>query len=97
MCIAIPGRVTGLEDRQAQVDVLGTPRSAGIALYPDVRVGDYVLLNAGLIVEILDPDEALANLALLEELMALDEDRDPSGAEEDILLAFASSSEAGEP
>ncbi len=90
MCIAIPGRVTEVRDGQAQVDVLGSPRKAGTALYPDVQPGDYVLVNAGLIVEILPPDEALANLALLEELMAL-EDQDeifgPAGAP-DVLAVF---------
>jgi hydrogenase expression/formation protein HypC len=80
MCIAIPGRVVELEDGQAQVDVLGSLRKAGAALYPDVQPGDYVLINAGLIVEILPVDEALANLALLGELMALDEPEDEFGA-----------------
>ncbi len=82
MCIAIPGRVIELADGQAQVDVLGSLRRAGAALYPDVQPGDYVLVNAGLIVEVLPPDEAMANLALLEELMALDEgeDFDEAGA-----------------
>lgn len=91
MCIAIPGRVIELQDGQAQVDALGSPRRAGTALHPDVRVGDYVLVNAGLIVEVLAPDEAQANLALLEELMALDEQEElfPSAdAEQDVRAAF---------
>jgi len=45
-------------------------------------LGDYVVINAGLIVEILPEDEALANLALLQELMALDEPEDDFGGQD---------------
>jgi hydrogenase expression/formation protein HypC len=83
MCIAIPGRVLGLDGERAEIDVLGARRRAATSVCPDVRVGDYVLLNAGLIIEILDRDEALANLALLEELMALDLPEAAEAARED--------------
>ncbi len=90
MCIAIPGRVIELADGQAHVDVLGSRRKAGTALCPGVQVGDYVLVNAGLIIEILDPDEALANLDLLEAMLALDEEFEAAPPEEDVSGAFAS-------
>ncbi len=96
MCIAIPGRVIELADGQAQVDVLGSRRRAGTALCPDVQVGDYVLVNAGLIMEILDPGEALANLELLEAMLALDEEFEAAPPEEDASAAFASNPEREE-
>jgi hydrogenase expression/formation protein HypC len=74
MCIAIPGQVMAIDGERAEVDVLGSRRRAGTNLYPQVQVGDYVLINAGLIIEIMEAEEALANLALLKELMALDGD-----------------------
>ncbi len=72
MCISIPGRVTAIEDERAEVDVLGSIRRAGLSIHPEVQVGDYVLVNAGLIVEVLSAEEAEAVLALLDEMMALD-------------------------
>lgn len=72
MCVAIPGRVVAINDGEAEIDVLGVRRRAGVMLVPDLAVGDYVLMSAGMIVEVMDADDAQASLALFQELMALD-------------------------
>lgn len=72
MCVSIPGRVMAIEGRQAEIDVLGASRKVSTLMVPEVKVGDYVLTSAGMIVTVLDEDEALASIALFEELMALD-------------------------
>ena len=74
MCIAIPGRVVAIEDNQAEIDVLGVRRRAGTIIVPELAVGDYVLMSAGMIVEIMDADDAQASIALFQELMELDLD-----------------------
>jgi hydrogenase expression/formation protein HypC len=72
MCISVPGRVISIEGHQAELDILGARRAASILLMPEVKVGDYVLIGLGSIVQILDEDEAMASLALFQELLALD-------------------------
>lgn len=74
MCVSIPGRVVSIEGYLAEIDVLGARRKANTMLVPEVKVGDYVLTSVGSIVRILDEDEALANIALFQELMALQTD-----------------------
>ena len=71
MCVAIPGRVIAIEKHQAEIDVLGSRRRANAMLVPEVQVGDYVLTSAGMIVQILDEDEAIATATLFQEIMAL--------------------------
>jgi hydrogenase expression/formation protein HypC len=76
MCISIPSRVISIQGHQAELDVLGAKRTASTLLMPEVKVGDYVLTSVGSIVRILDEDEAMASLALFQELMALDLDQE---------------------
>jgi len=76
MCVSIPGRVTAIEGHQAEIDVLGASRKVSTLMEPDVKVGDYVLTSAGMIMSILDEDEAEASIALFQELMALDLDEE---------------------
>lgn len=72
MCVAIPGKVVAINDGEAEIDVLGVRRRAGAMLVPDLAVGDYVLMSAGMIVQVMDESEAEASIALFRELMALD-------------------------
>jgi len=68
MCLAIPGRVTAITGTVAEVDIEGTTTSADISVLSEVKIGDYVLVHAGLAIQKYDEQEALANLALIREL-----------------------------
>lgn len=57
MCIAAPGRVTEINGGMATVDYNGNKVKAGCAL-ADIKIGDWVLVHAGLIIQILPEDEA---------------------------------------
>lgn len=62
MCLAIPGRVLKIEGRKATVDYPGEQRFAMIGA--DVpRVGEYVLVQMGIIVKILTESEAKVSIA----------------------------------
>ncbi len=74
MCISIPGRVVAIRDFEAEIDVLGARRTARTILVPEVEVGDYVLTSAGLVMQIMDEEEAEASIALFQELMTLELD-----------------------
>ena len=68
MCLAIPGRVISINGTVAEVDFEGSTTRADISVLPDVKVGDYVMVHAGLAIQKYDEQEALDNLALIREL-----------------------------
>lgn len=72
MCLAIPAKVVSVQEFMATVDMMGNERVVGIALLPDVKVGDYVLVHAGFAIEIIDEVTAKeTEEILLEEAEAL--------------------------
>ncbi len=68
MCLAVPGLVLEIRSGQARVDIRGNRLWAQSALVPDLRVGDYVLVHAGFVLNRLDPEEARQTLELVEEV-----------------------------
>lgn len=69
MCLALPARVVELpDDKTAIVDMGGVKKRISIALVPEARVGDYVIVHVGHAIGMLDEAEALATLALFAEL-----------------------------
>ena len=68
MCLAIPAKVVRIAGSSADVEVEGTTTTADISVLPDVKVGDYVMVHAGLAIQKYDEQEALENLALIREL-----------------------------
>lgn len=66
MCLGIPGQVTAVDGPQAKVLIRGHETLADASMVP-VRGGEYVLVYAGLIVEILDEDDAQERLRFLAE------------------------------
>jgi len=68
MCLAIPAKVTAISGSVAEVDVMGNRTSADISVIEEVRVGDYILIHAGLAIQKYDEAEALETIALFREL-----------------------------
>lgn len=69
MCLALPARVVALLDGdQAQIDLGGVRKSVSLALVPEARVGDYVIVHVGHAIGLIDPDEAERTLALFAEM-----------------------------
>lgn len=74
MCLGVPGRVVRWIEPQgpfasAEVEFGGVTRVCNLACVPDVQVGDYVIIHAGIAINRLDADEAHK---LLQELRALE-------------------------
>lgn len=67
MCVAAPGKVVEINDHIAVVDYSGNRVKAHTGIV-DVKVGDYVLVHAGLIIQIMDEDEAKSMIDLFKEL-----------------------------
>ena len=58
MCVAYPGQVLEIAGEQALVETDGQTRRASTMLVPETTVGDWVVVAAGTVLRILDPDEA---------------------------------------
>ncbi len=68
MCLAIPGKITQIEDgHMATIDIMGVTREAAIDLTPDAKIGDFVLVHAGFAIEIVDPASAQETIDLIRE------------------------------
>ena len=57
MCVAYPGKVIEINGGTAEVDFAGNITSVRVGLV-DVRVGDFVLVHAGMAIEAMDEERA---------------------------------------
>jgi hydrogenase expression/formation protein HypC len=79
MCLAIPSKITKIENQMATIDVDGVQRQASLLLLEDAKVGEYVIVHAGFAIQRIDDEAARETLALLREAAGLVdemEDRD---------------------
>jgi hydrogenase expression/formation protein HypC len=69
VCVGLPGRITSTTDVAGflvgTADFEGVSRQVCLAYLPDAKAGDYVLVNGGFAVRIIDQAEAQETLALL--------------------------------
>ncbi len=70
MCTTIPGRVTQVQGAMAEVETTGNKAWFNALAQPDVKVGDYVLTHANLIVSIISADEAQRMFDTIREMEA---------------------------
>ena len=70
MCLAIPSKITRIENNMATIDVDGVQREASLLLLEDAEVGEYVIVHAGFAIQKLSVEEAEATLRLFEEIAA---------------------------
>ncbi len=78
MCLAIPSKITKIENNMATIDVEGIQREASLLLLEDAQVGDYVIVHAGFAIKILDESAAHETLDLLREAIAAVEKTEPN-------------------
>jgi len=71
MCLALPALLLErLSADQGRIDLGGVRKTVSLALVPEARVGDYVIVHVGHAIGVLDPEEAAATLALFAQLEA---------------------------
>jgi hydrogenase expression/formation protein HypC len=68
MCLAIPMRIVEIDGFRAVAEVDGVRREARLDLLPEVAVGDYILVHAGLAIAAVDPQDAEETLTFLRQL-----------------------------
>ncbi len=73
MCLSIPSKVTKIDQERnvATVDTMGVSREASLDLMADsdVKVGDYVLLHIGFVMNKIDEEDALASIEVYKEIL----------------------------
>ena len=89
MCLSIPSKVVKIdkESNIATVDTMGVKRDASLDLMEDgdVKIGDYVLLHIGFVMNKIDEEDAIASIDTYKEILALmdEEDRKKAILEDD--------------
>jgi hydrogenase expression/formation protein HypC len=76
MCLAVPGKVIQIEDRDdtrmAQVDFGGVVKDVCLEYTPEIVVGDYAVVHVGFALQRLDEESALDTLREFERMGELD-------------------------
>ncbi|OEU89344.1 Ni/Fe hydrogenase formation protein [Streptomyces abyssalis] len=78
MCLAVPGKVLEIEERDgtrmATVDFGGVAKEVCCEYLPDLQPGEYTIVHVGFALQRLDEESARQTLALFEELGLLEEE-----------------------
>lgn len=70
MCVAMPGKVVSVEGTKAEVDFSGNLVRAEAGLV-QVKPGDYVLVHAGCILQVISEQDRNSLMDLFEEIESL--------------------------
>jgi hydrogenase expression/formation protein HypC len=84
MCLSIPSKVVKISDDETMctVDTMGVQRDANLMMMGDgdIKIGDYVLLHIGFVMNKIDEDEALASIDTYKEILELMDEEDKKKA-----------------
>ncbi len=69
MCLGVPGKIIKKEKNTALVDFSGNKREVSIRVLPGVKVGDYILVHAGLALAKVDKEKAKEAEKLISEIL----------------------------
>jgi hydrogenase expression/formation protein HypC len=78
MCLAIPGKIISVENqvdevfRFAKVSFDGIVKQVNLAMVPEAKIGDYVLVHVGSAISIVDEEEAKTTMEILYKMDELD-------------------------
>jgi len=79
MCLAIPGKIISIENdiddifRIAKVSFDGIIKEVNLAMVPEAKVNDYVLVHVGSAISVVDEEEANKTMEILKQMGEVDE------------------------
>ena len=73
MCVAYPGCVVSICGTHGMVDFSGTEVPVNLSMVP-VKIGDYVLVHAGMAIQIVEKEEAKGWAALFKEIEEMEKE-----------------------
>lgn len=79
MCLAIPSRITEINENMGVIDVVGVQREVSLLLVENPQVGDWVIVHAGFAIQIIDEATAQESLRYLREAAQMLAENDDSG------------------
>ena len=68
MCIGVPIKLLERDEYSGIGEIEGVQRRVSLALLPEARVGDYILIHAGSGMKVIDEQAAAETLALLRKI-----------------------------
>lgn len=68
MCLGIPMQIIEINGNTALASFMDVKREVRIDVVPEVKVGDYVMIHAGMAIEIMNEEEAKETLEIWKEL-----------------------------
>ncbi len=78
MCLAIPAKIISVDGNHANADFDGSQKKIIIALVPKVKIGEYVIVHAGMAIEQINESAAKESIniwrGMLEKEMIKKED-----------------------
>ena len=77
MCIPLIGQTVGIGEGQAEIELVGGERvRAHTALFPELETGSYVLIDRGMVIEVIDEAQAESMVAFYADLNTLWDEQD---------------------
>ncbi len=79
MCLAIPGKLTEITNqldetfRIGKVSFGGISKEINLAMVPEAKIGDYVLVHVGVAISVVDEEEAKTTFEYLKKIGELEE------------------------
>jgi len=79
MCLAVPGKIIGigaqLNDtfRVGKVSFGGIVKEVNLAMVPEAKQGDFVMVHVGVAISVVDEEEAALTFKYLQQIGELDE------------------------
>ncbi len=84
MCLGVPGRIIEVYEsndlKMGKIDFGGVVREACLAYVPNAEVGEYVVVHVGFAISLLSEEEAHETLALLREIINIEDEIGPEVA-----------------
>ena len=69
MCIGVPLKLLERDEYSGIGEIEGVQRRISLALVPEAKVGDYVLIHAGSGMKVIDEQAAAETIALLQRIL----------------------------
>jgi len=72
MCLAVPCKIVEIHENRALIEKSGNWLDVDISLVPDVKIGEYVIVHAGMAIQVYNETEAQITLDLITEYIYME-------------------------